>query len=755
ALGGEAVSAPMWAVLRAECDRTGMAVYNCYGPTETTVEAVVAAIAEHDEPTIGRPTRHTRGYVLDSALRPVPCGAVGELYLTGGQLGRGYLGRPAETAARFIADPFATGERMYRTGDLVRRQPDGSLQYLGRADAQVKIRGYRVEPGEIAAALEAHPAVRRAGVVVRDQHGAPQLTAYVAIADGAAANSRPTAAELRSALTARLPRYMVPQRIAVVDDIPLTANGKLDEAALAASDSNATAQPLPETATERALAELLSDILHSPQVDVTTDFLQLGLDSIAALSVVQAARRRGIALRARLILECGTIRELGAAIDADAPSVGHEPTNTAGPIPLLPNARWLYEHGEARRLAQIEAIQLPTGISGQQLRSALATIVDGHEVLRTRLDRATMSLLPAKTPEFFTDIDVSGEPNVAVATYAREALQFLDPERGRLLGAVWLRLPSERSVLLLAAHVLAMDPASWRVVLGELDAALQALRAGHTPAPVREHTSYRRWSRALALRAESLDSAPFWISQLDGDDPDLGARRVRPDRDRARNLVIRTAVADADVTGQLIGSGVPMIDLLIAATSRTVTQWRQNRGQPTPAPLLALETHGRADALVDPGGGDAIDTTDTVGLLSTIYPLRVDSADPRRVGEQLARIPGDGVDYGLLRYLRADTGRQLAEFRGPQLLLNYLGRTDLGATEAGLRLDRELLAGLPPLPEPDLAVRHELSILATVLTAGDEPVLVTQWRALPDVLGDADLAALQSIWGNALREVAT
>ena len=316
ALGGEAISGPMWAAIRAECARTGLAAYNCYGPTETTVEAVVAPIADYDSPMIGQVTRHTRGYVLDSALRPVPFGAVGELYLAGAQLTRGYLGRPGETASRFLADPFGESGRMYRTGDLVRRRPDGSLQYLGRADAQVKIRGYRVEPGEIAAALESHPGVRRAGVVVRDHHGAARLTAYVVTRQTAAAPP-PDPTELRIMLTARLPRYMLPHRIVEVDDIPLTGNGKLDEHWLRALDSAATAQLQPETATESALAGVLAETLHTGQIDVNAEFVQLGLDSIAALTLVQAARRRGIPLRARLILECNTIRELAAALDAD------------------------------------------------------------------------------------------------------------------------------------------------------------------------------------------------------------------------------------------------------------------------------------------------------------------------------------------------------------------------------------------------------------------------------------------------------
>ncbi|HEY2450307.1 MAG TPA: non-ribosomal peptide synthetase, partial [Mycobacterium sp.] len=171
------------------------------------------------------------------------------------------------------------------------------------------------------------------------------------------------------------------------------------------------------------------------------------------------------------------------------------------------------------------------------------------------------------------------------------------------------------------------------------------------------------------------------------------------------------------------------------------------RGQPTPAPLLALETHGRADTLVQ----GALDTSDTVGLLSSIYPLRVGSADPRRVGELRAAIPGDGLDYGLLRYLRGDTAEQLAALPRPQLLLNYLGAAHSSGT--GLRLDRNLLAGMSPVPEPDLAVRHELTILALVVRAGDQPMLGSQWRALPGILDDSDITALQELWNEALEEM--
>ena len=619
ALGGEAVGTDTWRSIRDECARSGMAAYNCYGPTETTVEAVVGAIAEHQQPVIGLPTRHTVAYVLDSWLRPVPDGATGELYLAGGQLTRGYLNRAAETSTRFVADPFQPGRRMYRTGDLVRRSTTGALEYRGRSDDQVKIRGFRVEPGEVSAVLARHPAVRAAHIAVRRHPDGPRLVAYAATTGADVA-----VADLRRMLTDRLPRYLVPHRIAVVDQLPLTAHGKIDDAALAALDGDVAAHPVavPETPTEKALSEAVAELLGTATVDVGADLLALGMDSIVALSVVQAARRRGIALRARLMLECPSIRELAAAVDAEAAvETGGEDSDT--PIPVLPNVYWLYEHGDPQRLAQTEAIVLPDGISGETLHAMIGAVVDGHQMLRTRLDRATMTLVPqtdTALDSVLREVSVTGELAAAVAEQTRLSVQSLDPEAGRLWSAVWLRPPSGPGVLVLTAHVLAMDPASWRVVVGELDTGWHAVSGGRSPVPGREHTTYRRWCAHLYERARRLDTVDFWAAQLEGPDPDLGARRVRPGTDRAADLVVGVAAADPDVTARLLSSSQPMPQLLTAAAGRTVTAWRRRRGQPTPPPLLALETHGRANGIVAEG----VDTSETVGLLSAIYPLRID-----------------------------------------------------------------------------------------------------------------------------------
>ncbi len=756
ALGGEAIDTATWQGIQAECERTWMSAHNCYGPTETTVEAVVATIAEHPQPCIGNPTESTVAYVLDGWLRPVPDGVYGELYVAGGQLTRGYLGRPGETAGRFVADPFTPGARMYRTGDVVRRRVDSNaLEFLGRSDDQVKIRGFRVEPGEVAATLHSHPGVRHAHVAVRRHRSGPRLIAYVV--------AETPVADLRSMLTATLPRHLVPHHIVAVDEIPLTTNGKVDDAALAALGVGGPAEGAeqPATETERVLALVLAEVLGTPEgagVDVTADFLDLGLDSIVALSVVQAVRRRGVALRARLMLDCTTVRELAAAIDSDAATVerahdeGELSAPDTTPIPLLPNGRWLYQHGDPRRLAQTEVFRLPGGITGPQLETLLRNVIDGHEVLRTRLDRDAMTLVSHQPGEVLTEATASGDLHAAVAEQAERSVQRMAPEHGSMLDAVWLHHPqADGGLLILTAHVLALDPASWRIVVGEIENSWHALASGRDPLPVREHTSLRQWSRLLSERAAGLDTCAFWERQFDGEDPDIGSRRVDPAVDRMADVTIKMAFADPDVTARLLTGALPVTEALAAATARALTNWRRHRGQPTPPPLLALETHGRSDAVVSDRG--EVDTGDTAGLLSMIYPLRLDADDARGVAAQVAGIPGDAIDYGLLRYLRPDTAQRLSVHRDPQVLLNYLGRIELDAADHAVLQDRSLQTKVTPVPEPNVAVRHELTVMAAVIDQDGAAVLGTQWRTLPDILSADDVATLQAMWSDALREV--
>ncbi|MCA1681611.1 MAG: amino acid adenylation domain-containing protein, partial [Actinobacteria bacterium] len=231
--GGEAVGESLWRELAGAPDTTG---YNYYGPTECTVDAVYCRLVDGDRPVIGRPGRNQQAYLLDDALRPVPVGVAGELYLAGAQLARGYLGRPGLTAQRFVACPFGPpGARMYRTGDRARWTAEGIIEYLGRVDEQVKIRGFRIEPGEVQTALHTHPEVAEALVIARDDGGHNRLVAYL-VPTGAGALSAVGTAELRSWLKQSLPDYMVPSTFVTLGELPLNRNGKLDRRALPAPD---------------------------------------------------------------------------------------------------------------------------------------------------------------------------------------------------------------------------------------------------------------------------------------------------------------------------------------------------------------------------------------------------------------------------------------------------------------------------------------------------------------------------------------
>jgi mycobactin peptide synthetase MbtF len=793
ALGGEAVGGAAWEFIRNQCARTQMTAYNCYGPTETTVEAVVAAIAEHDEPSIGRPTRHTCGYVLDSALRPVPYGAIGEMYLAGAQLARGYLGRPAETSQRFVANPFSPGDRMYRTGDLVRRGPDGSLHYVGRADAQVKIRGHRVEPGEIAAALESHPGVRRAVVVAHERQGVWFLTGYVAATD--LVIRQPSAAELRVMLRSRLPRYMVPQRIVMVDEIPLTPNGKLDEAALAAADSAATTgsevsgESEPETATESALAGVLTEILGLPRVDVTADFVQLGLDSITALSVVQAARMRGMALRARLILECGNIRELAEAIDI-AGKVTHEVPHGPerfGEITPAPIMSWMYEHGNFRRFSQSLLVTLPPKISAEQLNAVLQAVLDRHDMLRARLQAVDAGYqLFSRPPGLVRAEDiltrVPGPPDKTLANHAGAVIDSIDPLAGAMIRALWCDAP-EGGYLLLVVHHLATDVVSWYVLVAGLSTAWAELADREKVSLPGEYTTYRQWSQLLAQRssAAGIDAQRgYWLTQLIEPDAPYGARMPDPASDTwasLRSAEVCSEVAETRVMLDKVasaGSDIGVREFLLTALTLTLTSWRIRRGQPAGhGVLVALEGHGREDALVaaDDLTAVALDTSTTVGWFTNVFPVRLGRAerpvdietarrDPaaartllRAVADHLAAVPNSGLDYGLLRYSRCDP--ELAAAPHPQVEFNYLGRFDFlpepqGAAPWSLVTDRELTALLPLGGEPELPLRYTFDVVAVVESTTAGPQLRTTWLWSERLTTANEAAELAGLWRDAV-----
>jgi mycobactin peptide synthetase MbtF len=794
ALGGEAIAADDWDRLRAVPQT---AVHNCYGPTETTVEAVVADVADSPAVSIGMAVRGMRAYVLDSALRPVPDGAAGELYLGGNQLTRGYLGRASATAAAFVADPHCPGERMYRTGDLVRRLRSGQLAYLGRGDDQVKVRGYRIEIAEVVAALSASPGVAGAAVVPVRSGTGTRLIGFVSGRDSAA----PDVTAVRADVAQRLPAYMVPGRIIAVDTMPLTPHGKLDTDALLARvgetpEADAAPGRAPATDTERMLAAALAEVFERAATPgVQQDLFELGMDSIVAISLANKTRHLGVT--PRMVLANPTIELLAAAIDADhhAPCAeAADDPDRFGEVTPLPIVSWMYEYGNFRRCAQAPLIALPPNITAGQLESLLQAVLDRHDMLRAQLETVDGRYrLTTRPPGAVRAADiltrVRGPVDHTLNAHAHAVHDRIDPFAGVMVQALWCDDP-DGGCLLLAMHRLVTDAVSWFVVMAGLAAGWAQLRAGEKPTLPGEYTTYRKFGWLLEQRSRRPEVAAqrdYWLAELSGSDPALGSRMPDPRRDTWSSLRLTTAPSEVAVTQLMLDkvavAGTDVREFLLTALTMTLVSWRIRRGdQAGDGVLVALEGHGREDGLVESRGSGAatVDTSATVGWFNNVFPIRfgrgeppvdVDTArrDPcaarellRAVAKRVASVPNNGLDYGLLRYQRCD--RDLVAAPAPQVEFSYIGRADLGLAPQGRPLlgaasttvpwalvtDPELNAALPLAPEPDLPLRYTFDVVSVVQPTAAGPQLLTSWRWSERLTTEQEANDLASLWCDAV-----
>ncbi|MFJ9619623.1 amino acid adenylation domain-containing protein [Streptomyces noursei] len=556
-LGGEAVGEALWQQLRDAPDTVG---YNFYGPTEATVDTLWCALADSPRPVVGRPVHNTGIRVLDRRLRPVPVGVAGELHLTGPQLARGYLGRAALTAERFVADPYGEpGTRMYRTGDLVRWTADGVIEYLGRTDDQVKVRGFRIELGEIETALAAHPDVAQSVVVAREgRAGGKQLIGYVVPDPGATA---PDTAELRELLSRTLPDYMVPTVVVALDALPMTSSRKVDRKALPAPDpalfASAAARVAPRNTLEETLAGIWMQVLRLDGVGVTDNFFELGGNSILSIQVISRVRKTfGIELSARALFDRPTIAgfaEQVAAGRATARTGRITPADRDRALPLsFAQARmWFLDEFEPGNAAYNAGgvLRLTGPLDTGALAAALSALVRRHEVLRTTFDTVDGEAVQRIGEPY--DVAVPLAELTASDPAAREAeLQDIlraeiavpfDLRTGPLLRALLVRAADDAHALAVTLHHIVTDGWSMGVVARELgalyDAALECgsrdaaevlHHAGLAPLAV-QYADYAVWQRDHLTGAELTRQLDFWKGKLDGVAPlELPTDRPRP-----------------------------------------------------------------------------------------------------------------------------------------------------------------------------------------------------------------------------------
>jgi amino acid adenylation domain-containing protein/non-ribosomal peptide synthase protein (TIGR01720 family) len=684
---------------------------NMYGITETTVHVSHLALDEASArratgSTIGAALPDLRVYVLDPALRPVPAGVPGELYVAGPGLARGYLGRPGLTAGRFVADPFgAPGERMYRTGDLARRTADG-LEYLGRGDQQVKIRGFRIEPGEIESTVERQPGVRRAAVVVReDTPGDKRLVCYVV-----PAGTAPGTAELRRFALAELPAHMVPSAFVTLPEFPLTPNGKLDRRALPAPEGRPDLDDpyvAPRSPAEEILAGIWARVLGVERVGVHDNFFDLGGDSILSLQVVSRARQAGLALTSKAMFLRQTIAELAVDELAGATHAEEEPAD--GEVPLTPVQRWFFDTVTVHREHHNQSLLLAVAedVDEAALRTAVHALPAHHDALRTRFDDGPRQWVAAtEDGPVFTRVHHAATDDTVAGIQAT-----LDLAHGPVFRAALFDPDAEgQRWLLLTAHHLVVDGVSWRILLDDLATAYGQARRGEPVYLGVRSTSFRRWARRLTehtARGGFDDERDHWTRVTRDTDPTLPVDGGGPNTVASARVVTvrldeaRTAALLHDVSTVY---RTRVDEVLVAALGQVLRGWT---GQPRV--LLTVEGHGREDLFDD--SDDDIDLSRTVGWFTTLYPVALDLPDDgwgttlKSVKEQLRSIPRRGLGYGALRY-----GDRLAPGAEPQISVNYLGQFDVAPDD----LVRELLPPAGTDHHPDQVRQHLIDVVAVV-----------------------------------------
>ncbi|MBJ7896239.1 non-ribosomal peptide synthetase, partial [Bacillus atrophaeus] len=655
---------------------------NNYGPTENTVVATSTEIdPEEGSLSIGRAIANTRAYILGDGDQVQPEGVAGELCVAGRGLARGYLNREEETAKRFVADPFVPGERMYRTGDLVRWTTEHGIEYIGRIDQQVKVRGYRIELSEIEVRLAQLSAVQDAAVAaVKDNAGNTALCAYVTPEDA-------DTESLKSALKDTLPDYMIPAYWVTMDELPVTANGKVDRKALPQPDIEAqsAAYKAPATEMEELLAAIWQDVLGIPDIGISDNFFTLGGDSIKGIQMASRLNQHGLKLEMKDLFQHPTIEELVSYVErTEGKEADQGPVE--GEAMLTPIQRWFFDRKFTNQHHWNQSVMLhaPKGFDPIAVEKTLQALTEHHDALRMvyreeqgDVIQSFQAIDECKISLEIVDLYGSDEDMLKsqIKVLADRLQSSLDINNGPIVKAEQYRT-EKGDHLLIAIHHLAVDGVSWRILLQDFASGyLQAEKQEDIVFPPKTN-SFKDWGEELLAfsQSEQLSKQADYWEQID-------AQHISPvpkDHELEKRLVKHTSSVISELseeeTKHLLTDvhhpyGTEINDLLLSALGLTMEEWtkQQKIG-------INLEGHGREDIIPN------VNISRTVGWFTAQYPVVLDmpgerdlSAVIKTVKEGLRRVPDKGIGYGILRYL--SESKQKKGFT-PDISFNYLGQFD-------------------------------------------------------------------------------
>ncbi|MES5397628.1 surfactin non-ribosomal peptide synthetase SrfAA [Bacillus amyloliquefaciens] len=681
-------------------------IVNNYGPTENTVVATSGVInPEEDSLSIGRAIANTRAYILGDGDQVQPEGIAGELCVAGRGLARGYLNREEETAKRFTADPFVPGERMYRTGDLVKWNAQCGIEYIGRIDQQVKVRGYRIELSEIEVRLAQLAGVHDAAVTaVEDKAGNTALCAYVA----------PQQADieaLKAALKDTLPDYMVPAFWVEMDELPVTANGKIDKKALPEPDIEAgsAAYKAPETEMETLLSDIWQEVLGLDQIGVSDNFFTLGGDSIKGIQMASRLNQYGYKLEMKDLFQHPTIEELVSYVErTEGKQADQGPVE--GEADLTPIQRWFFEKNftDKHHWNQSVMLHAKDGFDPAVTEKTLHVLTAHHDALRMiyREQKPYYRGLE-DAPVELNVFELNGPAEDHEDRIEREADRLqssISLETGHLLKAGLFRA-EDGDHLLLAIHHLVVDGVSWRILLEDFTSVYTQLKQGNEPAlPPKTH-SFAEFAERIKEYANTkafLKEADYW-KELEEKEVCTQLPKDRQSSDQRMKYTRTVSFSlTAEQTEQLTTNvheayHTEMNDILLTALGLALKEWT---GEDTIG--VHLEGHGREDIL------DGLNITRTVGWFTSMYPmiLEMKHADDlsyqlKQMKEDIRHIPNKGVGYGILRYVTAPEHKENLSFEiDPDISFNYLGQFN-EMSDSGLFTRSDMPSGQSLSPDTE------------------------------------------------------
>lgn len=694
-------------------------IYNEYGPTETAVGCMIYRF-DRDKDTglsvpIGKPSANVQIYILDAQQRPLPLGIIGEIYIAGQGVARGYLHNEPLTAEKFVDNPFAPGRKMYKSGDLGRWNLDKVLEFFGRRDEQVKIRGFRIEMGEIENRLLKAAGIKNAVVTVR-KGPHPELCAYL-VAKG---DNDLDVQTLRQHLLQELPNYMIPAEFVQVENIPLTRNGKVDFRKLEAIGKklgSGQAYMAPRTEVETLLCDIWAGVLGADKVGITDNFYELGGDSIKAVQIAARLNDAGKTIAVKDIQSHQTIANISAHVDLDCHIRRYEQGIVSGGKGATPIEGWFLEKNfvNPHHFHQSVLLDVKIPVDTAILAGAFKILLAHHDGLRLnyhpekRLFYFNNDLLDR--PFVVDEVDLTGVPpaeqadRLAAAGYGHKSR--FDIYDGPLVRVVLFKTGKAGDKVLIIIHHLAVDGISWRILLTDLFGLIGDLKAGKEPVLPTKSASLLDWYDALVMfrdagklekektswqEAATFDFHLPYERNLDGIDWRVKHRRtvsIGLDKDET-GLLFKKETHEPYKTDVQV--------LVTAALVRTLRQWT---GKQTV--LVEMENHGRHI--------EDIDTSKTVGWFTALYPLLINRDDQsigdeiKTVKEAIRRLPGQGIGYGIWRYM-TDAGQSIPVKR-PAVRFNYLGQFDR-------EVENPLFSYSPQSTGPDIDLENDLTVVLEI-----------------------------------------